>query len=177
MRKVLSLTPVLASLYVLLMLSGCGKDVSYKTIGIECQNYDNSGPFIAANDSAIPRNAYVLRLFYNSDLANYQATNDNEKYVGSNRASSIMIRTLQNFDSVHASGSVISDYFIDGPGTQSVQHVIDNFTDTPKWSPNHEADDLWLMHAPTNPGNYSFEVKMMFDDGALLSDTATIHLY
>lgn len=176
MRKVLSFTPAVFLLYVVILLSGCGKEIDYRTIGIECQNYDNSGAFIEASNAAIPRNAYVLRLFYASDLADYQTVNDNNKYVGVNSATSISVRTLQNFDSTHAAGSDISDYFINGPGTTSIQYVIDNFMDTPKWSPNHEADDLWLMHPPANAGTYAFEVKMMFDDGQLFSDTTTVNL-
>jgi hypothetical protein len=166
----------ICSLYVVSALCGCGKEYRYDTIAIELDNYDNSGAYLQPAGASVDTDAYVLRINYASDLADYIAVDDNNDYYSNNKPTSISITVLQDFDSLHLANSSVAEYFIHGPGTTSPQHVVDVFSETSTFYPNHLPDDLWLMKGPVAPGTYSFVVKMNFDDGAILSDTTTVNL-
>lgn len=143
---------------------------------MELGNFDNSGLYIQEAGDSVDADAYVLRINYASDLADYITVDVKNDYYSNNRPTSIDITILQFYDSLHLANSSVADCFIDGPGTTSPQHVVEAFMQTSTSYPNHLPDDLWLMKPPAAPGNYSFVVKMNFDDGAILTDTATVNL-
>ena len=176
MRFVSGLAVPVIALYVLTGLSGCRKEYLYNTIGLETVSYDNSGAYLRPATGTVDSNAYVLRINYASDLADYMAVDDNNDYFSNNKPTAISVTTLMFFDSLHPANSSVADCFINGPGSNTANDVVTNFNDTRTYYPNHEPDDLWLMQPPLNPGTYSFVVRMSFDDGVVLQDTATVTL-
>lgn len=178
MRKAGWLLLLLPVVPVFMLVSGCRKpDYTYSTNGIYLKNYDNSGNYILESTGPINRSAYVMRIFYESTYTNFYSVNDDNTYEGLNKPVSIDIRCLQNFDSLHPANASMNDCFINGPGiTSSIEDVITQFPNTKDYYPTHEPDDLWLMKAPTNTGNYSFVVTMSFDDGITVADTTVVTL-
>ena len=176
MRQAFYVAHIVCCLYVITGLSGCKKEFIYNTTGIYLQNYDNSGSYMIPAGSAVNGDAFVLRLMYTSDLTDYYSVDDNNDYHSDNNPTSISINCLQNFDSLHPANSSVADCFINGPGTTSVQNVVDYFYNTQNYYPTHEPDDLWLMKAPAAPGTYSFVVRMVFDNGLITTDTSTVNL-
>jgi hypothetical protein len=163
-----------------LMLSlfsfGCKRTtIVYYTTGITLTNFDNAGPFIhEASGTSVNDSSYVIRINYTSDQTAYYAVNDENTYEPGNKPTSIYVTSLQNFDSTHPAGSVLNDYFINGPGASwSTEQVVNDFLNTKDFYPTHEPDDLWLMVPPSFPGSYRFVVEMHFDNGVIASDTTS----
>jgi hypothetical protein len=122
--------------------------------------------------------AYVLRIGYKSDQTDFYAVNNEYSYHAANKATSINVTSLQDFDSLHLAGSTLNDYFINGPGADSrTEDVISDFADTKEFFPTHDPDDLWLMIPPALPGSFKFVVEMDFDNGVIVRDTTAAIIF
>ncbi len=151
--------------------------ITYNTNGIVLENYDNCGDFIIPSADTIGDSCYVIRINYQSDQTAFNGVNDNNTYEPGNLPTSIVIYSLQQFDSLHPAGSSLNSYFIAGPGLGSTaQDIVTEFAQTQDFYPTHDPDDLWLMKAPATTGVYSFVVRLDFNDGAVASDTTTVIL-
>jgi len=156
--------------------TSCKKNIiTYYTTGITLANYNNAGPYIqAATGSSVNDSAYVIRINYISDQTAFYAVDNEDTYEPGNKPTSILITSLQNFDSLHPAGVSLNEYFINGPGMNSTaEDVVNNFLDTKDFYPTHEPDDLWLMKPPSSPGFYRFVIEMHFDDGVNARDTTS----
>lgn len=154
----------------------CKRDtITYYTTGITLLNYNNAGVYLQeATGSSVNDSSYVIRINYKSDQTAYYAVNDEYTYHPGNKPVSIAVLSLQNFDSLHPAGSLLNDYFINGPGIEStIERVVYDFPDTKDFYPTHDPDDLWLMVPPSAPGFYQFVVQMTFDNGMTFRDTTT----
>lgn len=162
----------------LFFVASCKRGViTYNTNGIVLENYDNCGDFIRPSNSPIGDSCYVIRVNYQSDQTQFNGVNDNDTYEPGNLPTSILIYSLQQFDTLHPPGSSLNSYFIAGPGSNSTaQDIVSDFAQTQDFYPTHDPDDLWLMKAPATVGTYSFVVRMDFNDGVVASDTVSVNL-
>lgn len=162
----------------LFCITACKKDIiNYYTNGIVLENYDNCGNFIRPAGAGVGMGCYVIRVNYQSDQAAFNGVNDEDTYSPANLPVSISIYALQAFNAQHPAGSSLNEYFIAGPKQNpSANDIVTDFPDTEDFYPTHDPDDLWLMTPPDLPGNYSFVVRMEFNDGVIVSDTTTVNL-
>lgn len=156
-----------------LFMSACKRDsITYYTVGIRLINYDNAGAFIQEAGTTVKDSAYVIRINYTSDQTAYYTVNADYTYQPGNKPTSIAVTSLQNFDGLHPAGSLLNDYFINGPGMDSrTEDIVYDFPVTRDYYPTHDPDDLWLMAVPSAPGPYRFVVEMSFDNGITVLDT------
>lgn len=108
------------------------------------------------------------------------------QYVQHNRITGIKIKTNSDFDIGHAAGDTVNSYFYEyNRYTKSTYIPINEFVqslngtygqDQEKTLPHLEFDML-LMSPPTNAGNYSFEIEILFADNKVLkATTQTVYL-
>jgi hypothetical protein len=162
----------------LLSIISCNRSVIiYNTNGIVLENYNNCGDFVVPASAPVGDSCYVIRMNYQSDQTAFNGVNDNNTYEPGNLPTSIVIYSLQQFDSLHPAGSSLNSYFIAGPGIGSTaQDIVNDFAETQDFYPTHDPDDLWLMKSPATNGVYSFVVRLDFNDGVVVSDTTTVNL-
>jgi len=146
--------------------------IIYLTNGILVENFDNNGSLLQPAGTSVENDCYVLRINYESDQTAFNAVDNDHRYRPGNKPTSILVTSLQAFDSTHPPGTSLNSYFINGPGIGSVcEQVVNDFIYTDDFNPTHVPDDLWLMVAPDNNGPFRFVVEMEFDNGVIVRDT------
>lgn len=164
--------------------------LSYTNCSISTLNLDNSGisPQIASSNS-IPKDAFGLRLVLlrSEDVCEHKHSNSifiqsayalscdcppKFEYQPLNIIKSLKINTQNDFDSIHPSGSDITELFFEfkenrftslDDFVENLDTVIPNFLD-----PIFEFD-LLLMSSPTIGQDHEFQVSIELSDGRTLN--------
>ena len=159
---------------------------------IETRHLDNAGKTPAIVDSGtILKEAYGLQIEFSliqlacNKTLNFSAFNSayatscgcppELQYLAQDTISAIRIKTLNNFDQTHPADSDISGYFkvLDYDNYITIQELIDAPEMIYYEKPDKDLMKVFLMQAPTQTGEYRFQVELLLSNGTTLTSVTT----
>jgi|GEM_PF-5070139 len=168
--------------------SACKKSNHYfYTRAIRLVNSDNSWEKPDTNNiGQVSGQSYMIRIISSEhviDPIKNKEYTESVWYFQKYDLKALTVRSLSAFDSTHAAGADISRYFLTDYGAQ---YTIDEFISSKRINKKYSLTgyredfstylDLMLMKAPSVKGRYDFEVRMIFDNGSIFTDTTSIML-
>lgn len=174
----------------------CTKERDYTAGIIACQyhNSDNTGRGpVATNADTIAANVYAITIDCKAILTGHTSGSDVQgetQYGFSNPLQRFEITTLNNYDTTHAAGTLITDNF--SLLRDTIKYTLvplspssGNYDLIPAFNfqAKHSDQDTFsarswiiLMHPPTTAGQYRFAIDLVLKDSTRFTDTLSVYL-
>lgn len=150
-------------------------DFLYETTSMYVGNADASGEKIVDDGiESLPASAYSIKLVLHNVVTEYAGPNKNDDESGYLRKyplTEFKIYSLQNYNQTHPANSDVSEYFDIGSNKLYGPNIRPN--------PEKVFEEKYyykMTTAPDSTGNYSFKIRIQFEDESSFIDTANVKL-